>query len=331
MAEKKKKVTKKASKRVEKIDSGISISTHTTITAEQEEREAKEEELLSQKATCISTTDSESVETKPTDKTPLIDWEKVEVEQPQRTITRKRRKKVAIVGCADSKNEAPFADDEFEIWGVNNLYPLIEAHKDRYRWFEIHEITKEDNILMRRHDPIFRGQNVGEYVAQLGQWANEINCPVYMQKVWPEVPTSMVYPLKAMIEKYGNYFTNSISYMLALAIHEGFEEIHVYGVDMAVDTEYHHQRPSCEYFLGLAQGMGIKTYIPDTADLLKVRFLYGFDEPKETKWEKKCKSILKMMNTKRAKEEQISKIAESKIQQYIGAEQAIKELSKIWG
>ena len=77
-----------------------------------------------------------------------------------------------------------------------------------------------------------------------------------MQKAWKEVPTSMVYPLDAMLKKFGDYFTNSISWMLALAIHEGFEEIHVYGVDMAVDTEYHHQRPSCEYFLGLAKRDG---------------------------------------------------------------------------
>ena len=119
--------------------------------------------------------------------------------------------------------------------------------------------------------------------------------------------------------------------MLALAIHEGFEEIHVYGVDMAVDTEYHHQRPSCEFFLGLAAGMGIKIFVPDTADLLKTRFLYGFDEPKETKWKRKRNSILQMMATKKAKEEQVAKIADAKINQYIGAEQAIKEMDKIWG
>lgn len=259
------------------------------------------------------------------------DWPVVEVEPTQRTITRKRRKKVAIVGCADSKKDAPFKDDEFEIWGVNNLYPLIEAHPDRYRWFEIHDITKEEKTFKRRDNPLFRGQNVNEYLKDLGKWANDINCPVYMQKTWEEVPTSIVYPLKQVMEKFGNYFTNSISWMLALAIHEGFEEIHVYGVDMAVDSEYHFQRPSCEYFLGIARGMGIKVYIPDTADLLKVRHLYGFDEKKETAWKKKRDSILKMMRTKKAKEEQISLISNNKIQQYIGAEQAILEMDKIWG
>jgi hypothetical protein len=30
--------------------------------------------------------------------------------------------KVCIVGCADSKNMAPFLDPEYEIWGVNNLF-----------------------------------------------------------------------------------------------------------------------------------------------------------------------------------------------------------------
>jgi len=281
---------------------------------------AKEEELVTMRTSCVGAIKEATPE-----------WPVVEVEQKQRVITRKRRKKVAIVGCADSKGEAPFKDDEFEIWGVNNLYPLIEAHPDRYRWFEIHDISKDGEIYKRRDNPDFRGQPVNDYLKDLGKWASDINCPVYMQKSWDIVPTSIAYPLPQVLEKFGEYFTNSISWMLALAIHEGFEEIHVYGVDMAVDTEYHHQRPSCEYFLGIARGMGIKVFIPDTADLLKVRFLYGFDEPKETKWKKKRNSILKMMNTKKAKEEQISLISNNKIQQYIGAEQAIKEMDKIWG
>ena len=110
-----------------------------------------------------------------------IEWPVVSVEGAK-TITRKRLKKVAIVGCADSKKDAPFADPEFEIWGVNNLYPLIEAHPDRYRWFEIHDISKDGETYKRRDNPVFRGQNVNEYLTQLGEWAANINCPVYMQR-----------------------------------------------------------------------------------------------------------------------------------------------------
>lgn len=44
------------------------------------------------------------------------------------------------------------------------------------------------------------------------------------------------------------------------------------------NTEYAAQRPSCEYFLGLARGMGIQTFVPLTSDLLKNMTLYGAED-----------------------------------------------------
>lgn len=237
-------------------------------------------------------------------------------------------KKVAIVGCADSKHLAPFNDPEFEIWGVNNLYPHIPRAT---RWFEIHQITKQGDTYLRRGNVDFRGQKVNEYLEQLGQWAKTNNAPVYMQRKCDIIPTSVEFPLKEVLEKFGNYFTNSISYQIALAILEGFQEIHIYGVDMAVDSEYHHQRPSCEYFLGIAAGLGIKVFIPDQADLLKTRFLYGFQEPEQAAWKKKVANIRATMAAKKKKIEDEIKVKEAQLHQYIGASQAVTELDKIWG
>ena len=48
-------------------------------------------------------------------------------------------KKVAIVGFADTRNQAPYNDPTFEIWGLNDLH----SHIPRYdRWFDIH--TREN-------------------------------------------------------------------------------------------------------------------------------------------------------------------------------------------
>lgn len=249
-------------------------------------------------------------------------------------IEPKQEKKVAIVGCSDSKMLAPFDDPEFEIWGVNNLYPHIPRAT---RWFEIHELTHDGKQHLRRGKNEFRGQSVDDYLENLGKWAKEQDCTIYTQRKWDNMPTSTPYPLQEMLSRFGNYFTNSISYELALAIAEGFTEIHVYGVDMAVDTEYHHQRPSCEFFLGIAAGLGIKIHIPQEADLLKTRFLYGFDEPKRTAWDAKCENIKANMKTKMSQTaqnkynltEQI-KQEDAKENQYIGAIHAIKELKKVW-
>lgn len=241
-------------------------------------------------------------------------------------------KKVAIVGCTAHKDLAPFNDQEFEIWGMNNLYHHIPRFS---RWFEIHPIKFENGHFWRRDlirpgvfiwSKNFRGQSVDDYV----QGLSGLGCPVYMQQGWPNVPNGVVYPLQEVLNKFGNYFTNSVSYMLALAIYEGFEEIHVYGVDMAVDTEYHHQRPSCEYFLGLAAGMGIKIHVPAESDLLKTRFLYGFQEQEASDWDKKIRDMQTGIVKRRQEAEQKRDHAVKQIEQYIGAETAMREIGKIW-
>ncbi len=253
----------------------------------------------------------------------------------EKKVVEEKIKKVAIVGCSDSKKEAPFDDPDWEIWGVNNLYPMISRAT---RWFEIHSITHDGNQFLRRGEPLFRGQKVDEYMQGLGEWAKKQDCRVYMQQTWDVIPTSEVYPVNDILTKFGDYFTNSISWMIGLAISEGFKEIAIYGVDMAVDTEYHHQRPSCEYIMGVAAGLGIKVHIPHTADLLKSRFLYGFQEPEELAWNKKVTAMRKSMKKKRNVIAQESAAIEAKLKeldakdnQYIGAIQAADEMKKIWG
>jgi len=231
--------------------------------------------------------------------------------------------KVAIVGCSDSKVDAPFDDESWEIWGVNNLF----YHISRYsRWFEIHNIKLDGNTWFRRGDADFRGQSVNDYIKGIAG----MKCPIYMQKYWPQIPNSQAYPIKKIIDRYGDYFTNTISYMIALAIWMEYKAIHIYGVDMAVDTEYFWQRPSCEYFLGIAKGLGIETHVCKTSDLLKTRFLYGFQEKEMDNWRKKVVE-LKTSMTRRMNEAQ-GKIEKAKQEfwQYTGAIQATRELDKIW-
>ena len=77
---------------------------------------------------------------------------------------------------------------------------------------------------------------------------------------------------------FGDYFYSTISYMLALAIAEGFEEIGLWGIDLAHDSEYEYQKPSAEYFLGIARGQGIKIYLPEQSALLKGMYRYGYED-----------------------------------------------------
>ena len=173
---------------------------------------------------------------------------------------RPRRRKVAILGFTDHRLQAPFTDPDFEIWGLNELYRYMDPRQFT-RWFEIHP-----REWFTTADP--------EHLKSLAQFP----LPVYMHEHYDDIPPSVPFPKEAVERSAGVYMTSSIAWMLGLALLEGFEEIHVYGVDMAQDTEYFEQRACCEYLLGIAKGRGVKVYVPPTSDLLKAVGQYGWSD-----------------------------------------------------
>ena len=169
---------------------------------------------------------------------------------------RKNKNKVCIVGSSPrSRLDAPYDDNDYEIWGLNFGYSYMKRY-DRY--FEIH-----DSRILR-----------AEHVKKL----QELDVPIYTQVPLEGLKQNVIYPLQEIIDHFKtDYFTNSISYMIALAIYEGFEQIDIFGVDMAVSEEYGHQRPSCEYWIALARGKGIEVNLPASSDLCKTNALYAYN------------------------------------------------------
>jgi hypothetical protein len=233
-------------------------------------------------------------------------------------------KKVAIVGFADTRDQAPFDDLTWEIWGLNDLHTMLKRYD---RWFDIHprDNIEQDTNLMRN-----RGQTPPENIGLSG--LRKLNVPVYMQDRFEDIPNSMKFPLAEVTSAFpmGKYMTNSISYMIALAILEGFEEISVYGVDMAVGTEYVNQRPSCEYWIGVAAGRGIKIYIPDASDLCKTRFMYGFEAEKQNAFNNKTRVMRGSMQERHRNIAAQEQQAHDARMQYEGAIGALNEIDKIW-
>lgn len=206
-------------------------------------------------------------------------------------------RKIAIIGFTSSHQFAPWGQDGWELWICNNLHGFVPDQWSRL--YDLHDLAtiqsdKDHEAFLRRSEK-----------------------PVYVWTAREEWPASVSFPKDACTETFGRYFTNSISWMTAHALMEmgssaeewaraqvaeliaeqpGLEplqsvlfdsarnqymaecELHIYGVDMAQGTEYAAQRPSCEYFLGIAAGMGVKTYVPPQSDLLKNTALYGVED-----------------------------------------------------
>jgi hypothetical protein len=88
------------------------------------------------------------------------------------------------------------------------------------------------------------------------------------------------YPFQEILDEFQtDYFSNTVDYAIALAIYEGFKEIDLYGVNMAVDTEYEFEKPGVDFWCGVAIGRGVKVTVHgNSSTIMKTRdgFLYGY-------------------------------------------------------
>jgi len=106
--------------------------------------------------------------------------------------------------------------------------------------------------------------------------------PLYTTVPYKDIPNAILYPLEEVVDYFKlpvPYFTSGPEYMIAWAIKEGFEEIHMYGLNMTVHKEYIDQKPGVEFWTGIALGKGIKVFIQHRqSSILKTRDgdLYGY-------------------------------------------------------
>lgn len=137
-------------------------------------------------------------------------------------------RKIVILGFADSRVQAPFDDPSWEIWGVNDVY----AHVPRVDTvFEVHHLLNLGHRRNPQHEAFLRSGSK----------------PVWMIDPSPDFPSARKLPVDEILKMFPRgYFTNSISYMIAMAVmdilgqaswqtrkHQVPGKIAIYGVDMA--------------------------------------------------------------------------------------------------
>ena len=166
-------------------------------------------------------------------------------------------KQVAIVSRPEFLTEwEPFYDPGFEIWGAGEAFASIDRLAEFRRWFELRFLCLED-VAPETYRRWLREQT---------------RVPVFMQRPVAGIPASTAYPKAEVLREFGPYFACPESWMVALAIHERFEKIHLYAGP---------EGRGCEFFLGICQGLGIEYYVPPSSGLLRVEKLYGYEEATE--------------------------------------------------
>ena len=162
-----------------------------------------------------------------------------------------RRRQIGICGTAPTTlSLAPTDDPAWEFWCCG--FPR-EGFKRCDRYFELHA---RDTF-----------PKTGPFI----DWIERGAFPVYTFDHPSSWPRGVAYPREDMLHHYGDdFFTNSISWMMALAIHElgpGGGKIGLYGVDMAMVSEYAKERAGVLHFKQVARHLGIDMVIPRASAL----------------------------------------------------------------
>ena len=210
------------------------------------------------------------------------------------------RLKVAIVGKAPaSQQAAPYGDESWEIWTLSNT-PFEVPRFTRH--FELHQITPR----IDKWGPYWKFIK-GEL--KVNNRSTRDN-PLYIQRAHPDVPHGIVFPADQVTDAFGRYINNTVSWLIGFAmLHEGLTDLGLWGIDMAqhgegLKSEYAHQRPSCEFFLGVCAGKGVNVHIPASSDLLKCRNVYGYNANDD--FMVKCEARKKELRENMAKCEQLA-------------------------
>lgn len=174
-----------------------------------------------------------------------------------------------MLGAGWTWGDVPDLDLAAERWGTNNvMWARYAGEFDQWtRWFDLHP---KAHILRRRP------QAYAWYRQQDG------SRPIYLKEADPEVPGSVAFPFEAVRQHFCTAthderdFWGSISWMLAFAIMEGFQQIDLLWFALMHD-QYTKQVPSTRYWIGQARGRGIATTVHGTSMLNPQGLMYGVE------------------------------------------------------
>ena len=167
-------------------------------------------------------------------------------------------KTVRIYGSARNVREAPTRTQEesdIEVWLSNSSSTVLlrcpRAMNEWTRWFNLHSHT----------------HMVGTYPSSYSYYQTKADGrPIFLQKVQPDVPTSVAFPREAIQARFATskgpmrYFTCSVTWLIALAIFEGFDRIELWGFELR-DTKpgsaFAWERPCVAYWIHRAREEGV--------------------------------------------------------------------------
>lgn len=170
--------------------------------------------------------------------------------------------KVHILGKGEGWEDAPHGHGDTQVWGINTH--ILSRPLDMV--FEPHDVE----WWLKNWDKIRPWHKTERGYPKHIERVNELEIPYLTLRSYPFIPTSKEYPVNDIIREFGvDYFTGGIDYMLAYAIYIRVKKIDIWGVHTVYDDEYEYQKPSLEFWIGVAVGRGIPIKVHGSHSLLK--------------------------------------------------------------
>lgn len=167
--------------------------------------------------------------------------------------------KVGIVARGPTSELAPYGDSSWELWGLPWVrYPRINAV------WEVHTQTCRD-----ASPPMHEGPDNPEAVV----YAPRCRWHAYQGQDLRDLPIDEIYEHHG--DRARGTLENTICYQLAYALVNPPDVLGLWGVCMRVRQEYLWERLAVLYWIGVAEGFGVKVEIAPGSALIASKWAQG--------------------------------------------------------
>lgn len=217
----------------------------------------------------------------------------------QETTTTAAPKRGCIVGTAPTYRHTPWGEATIDVLSLNDAY-VLPGFARASGWFDLHPIP--EMVFRPKGERTVDPANapVGGYLRPDGhlEWLKTRPFPVYLHDCrecgcadlpaekrghtpypFPAWPNARPFPFTAIEAQFGAYFQSTPAWMLAWMLLNGYRDIGIFGIHLATEWEYIHQRPNLEFLIGMALAQGTQFTIPEKSTLLRGKHKYAI-EPK---------------------------------------------------
>lgn len=171
-----------------------------------------------------------------------------------------------------------------EVWGCNSLWKCAVDATGQFRgtrWFELHPkgVNTEEE---QRAVWLCASKRIPIYLLDRDEWLRDPPVPLNRLKVedLEYIPEYLLtFPVAQIAKDVNDYFCCTFAYQVALALLEGFEEIVLKGIDLTVGSKRERliEKPNLEWWLGYAEGKGVRIIHPVTSMMSRHVYRYGYD------------------------------------------------------